>query len=78
MDFLLFETYRVTTANISLDDRGKGCFPSPDYFSASFARRFFSPFFLNAEPGLKLTCSLYLAKSVFFIFLTLFRHFGDR
>jgi len=42
--------------------RGKS-FPSPDYFSARFARRFFSPISLNAEPGPRLTCSLHLANT---------------
>ena len=29
-------------------------FPSPDYLAPCFARRFFSPFFPNAEPGPRL------------------------
>ena len=40
--------------------RGGGKGTSPDYLSARFARRFFFPFFPNAEPGHRLvnyTCN---------------------
>ena len=57
------EKYRWAKRALVVAWGGGRSFPSPDYFSARFARRFFSPISLTAEPGPMLTCSLYLENT---------------